>query len=147
MKKKKVDFAQKYFCKWLEFIIADQVKVGWRWSTEWLVLWRIVGESRAAKNSQSFIGQCQTNGRGPLREVRGEGGMKIRILMWLFHVLRSRPCPCRYLTHLYVVCGHFILSCLRRCSRATLFVRFYPNRASVMKTPFPTINCYSSSQL
>ena len=72
--KKKFDFAQKYFCKWVEFIIAEQAKVGWRWSTEWLVLWRIVGESRAAKNSQSFIGQCQTNGRGPLREVRGEGG-------------------------------------------------------------------------
>ena len=25
-----------------------------------------------------------------------------------FAFLRSRPCPCRYLTHLYVVCCHFI---------------------------------------
>ena len=74
-----------------------------------------------------------------LLTVQYEHACMVLMYFALFRILRDRPCPCRYLTHLYVICGHFILSCLRCCSRATLFVRFYPNRASVMKTPFPTI--------
>ena len=59
-------------------IITDQAKVAWRWSTEWVVLWRIVGKSRAVKNYQSFIEQCQTNRVSPLREGVG-GSMYVRI--------------------------------------------------------------------
>ena len=48
-----------------------------------------------------------------LRPSWGRGGVCMSLIWisnWLFHVLRSRPYPCQYLTHLYVVCCHFIYS-------------------------------------
>ena len=48
-----------------------------------------------------------------LRPSWGSGGVCMSLIWisnWLFHVLRSRPYPCQNLTHLYVVCCHFIYS-------------------------------------
>ena len=48
-----------------------------------------------------------------LRPSWGSGGVCMSLIWisnWLIHVLRSRPYPCQYLTHLYVVCCHFIYS-------------------------------------
>ena len=41
---------------------------------------------------------------------------KFQIQVWLFHVLRSRPCPRHYLAHLYVVSSNIIsVAVLRPC--------------------------------
>ena len=45
-----------------------------------------------------------------------------------FHVLRNKPCPCRYLTDIHVVCGFFILSWVV-VSRPCHLLEFYPNKA------------------
>ena len=49
-----------------------------------------------------------------------------------FAFLRSRPCPCRYLTHLYVVCCHFIKFYVTGSMPCRL-LEFYPTRTGPHK--------------
>jgi len=50
-----------------------------------------------------------------------------------FRILRSRPCPCRYLTQLYIICHLFIWSYVA-VSKPCCLLKFYPNMASVLNT-------------
>ena len=44
---------------------------------------------------------------GPLVR-RSMSIVKSESQIWSFWILRIRPCPCQYSTHLYVICHHFI---------------------------------------
>ena len=47
----------------------------------------------------------------------------------LFDILRSRPCPCQYSTHIYIICGHLSQSYVTILWPCCL-LEFYPNRPS-----------------
>ena len=51
-----------------------------------------------------------------------------------FHILRNRPCPCQYLTHLCVICPHFLQSyvAVSRSCHLSEYNRA-SNRASIRK--------------
>ena len=60
------------------------------------------------------------------------------IQIWLFRILRSWSCPCWYLAHLYVICCHFIESCVT-ISRPCCLSKFYPNEASIVAYVYTTV--------
>ena len=58
---------------------------------------------------------------------------RLKFKIQLFGILRSRPCPCRYVTHIYAVWHHFILVLCPAVSKPCHSSEFYPNRASLYR--------------
>ena len=88
----------------------------------------------------SIVGLTPAAGWGIEGHLGGGGGGGVHMSLsslsqiQLFHILRSRPFPWRYLTYLYTV-GRlmpFSSSLMCSCFKAKLLVRIYPKRASML---------------